>query len=190
MNFDVEAKYPLSIFRDNNILCTWNSIKVGWDLKRLTEKEIGNFALDYLELHPGLISEYISELVFGVRDYQVAEYLKKVFASLGLELPEEGTRIWNQEWRKWRFCIMREMHKNIHDNEKLLMAISGVYADFGYPIDMASFIYYMPPLDPTDIEHLNPDQARGRLVVKLDAFLIRERLAIENGCDFLPKKIY
>jgi len=190
MNFEVEEKYPISIFKNNNIPCSWNTVKVGWDLKRLTGKEIGIFALDYSELHPGLINEYISELVFGVKDYEISEYLKKVFDSLHLTLLEEATPIWNQEWRKWRFCIMSEMYKNINDHQELLVKIEGVYADFGYPIDMVPFIYYMSSEDPEIIKKLTPEQALARLVVKLSTFLIQERLIIENGCDILPEKIY
>jgi hypothetical protein len=40
MNFEVEEKYPISIFKNNNIPCSWNTVKVGWDLKRLTGREI------------------------------------------------------------------------------------------------------------------------------------------------------
>jgi len=190
MNFKVEAQYPISIFKNNNIPCSWTTVKVGWDLKRLTEKEIGVFALDYSELHPGLINEYISELVFGVKDYQAAEYLAKVFDSLSLELPEEASPIWNQEWRKWRFCIMSEMYTNIKDHDELLVAIDGVYADFGYPVDMVPFIYYMPSEDLELIKTLTPEQAQARLVGEIGHFLISERKNIENGCDTLPKKIY
>ena len=190
MTFKVEAKYPISIFKNNDISCSWATVKVGSELKRLTEKEIGMFALDYSELNPGLINEYISELVFGIKEYQITEYFKKVFDSLGLELPEEATPLWNHEWRKWRFCIVSEVYKNINDHERLLFTIEGVYADFGYPTDMIPFIYYMSSEDPEIIKKLTPEQAQARLVEKIRNFLVNERKNIEDGCDTLPEKIY
>src|SRR3990167_763779 len=144
MNFEVESKYPINIFKDNDLEISWNTIKVGFDLNRLSPKEISKFAMQYLEMHSDLVNEYISELIFGIKKEDISTYIKKAFTSLGLKMPEKNTPEWNKEWYKWRYCIMSEMVKHIADDEELLECIEGVYADFGYPADMSSFIYYMP----------------------------------------------
>lgn len=188
INFTVEAKYPLSIFKDSGLECSWNTIKVGWDLKRLTVDEIGKFALDYLETQPNLINLYISELIFGIKDYEMDDYLKKLFISLNLSWPEEESSVWNQEWRKWRFCILNAMVKNITEDQELLGTVEGLYADFGYPEDMASFIYYMPKSD-DDTEQLTHEEACKRLIKTIFNFLVEEKTLIESGCSQLPIKI-
>src|SRR5260221_12806249 len=95
INFQVEAKYPFIIFKDNGLECSWNTVKVGWDLKRLNTDEIGKFAVSYLETQSGLVNQYISELIFGIKDYEMDDYLKKVFGSLHLNWLEEGSSVWN-----------------------------------------------------------------------------------------------
>lgn len=188
-NFAVEAKYPLNIFKTSGLECSWNTIKTGWDLKRLTVDEIGKFALNYLETQPNLVNLYISELIFGIKDYEVNDYLKKLFISLNLSWPEEGSSVWNQEWRKWRFCILNTMIQNITEKEVLLETIEGLYADFGYPEDMTPFIYYMPVSDDDDTKQLTTEECRSRLIKKAIDFLAKEKTLIESGYDLLPKKI-
>lgn len=184
----MEAKYPLSIFKNSGLECSWSTVKVGWDLKRLTIEEIGKFALDYLETRPNLINLYISELIFGVKDYEMDDYLKELFISLNLSLPEEESSVWNQEWRKWRFCILNAMVKNITDDQELLETVEGLYADFGYPQDMVPFIYYMPSGD--DLSQLTYEECLKRLVNKIHNFLVKEKALIKSGYSQLPLKIY
>jgi hypothetical protein len=188
INFQVEAKYPLIIFKDNGLECSWNTVKVGWDLKRLTTDEIGNFAVSYLEACPSLIDQYISELIFGIKAYEMNDYLRKIFDSLHLSWPEEGSSVWDQEWRKWRFCILSTMVKNITDEQELLATVEGLYADFGYPKDMEPFIYYMPQSD--ENAGLTPNEACQLLIKKIINFLAEEKALIESGCSQLPKRIY
>lgn len=185
--YSIEAKYPITIFTDNNLICSWDTIKVGWDLGRLTTDEISKFALDYAEQNPGLINEYISELALGVQDNEIDNHLKGIFQSLSLQYPEEESSAWNIEWRKWRYCIMNEMYKHIKDDEKLLIAIEGVYADFDYPEDMRPMIYYLPTEDGQ--ESLEPDQARKILVHKIKKFLEKEKTKIDSRVDELPRYI-
>jgi len=187
LNFFVEAKYPIQIFQDNDLECSWVTIKVGWDLKRLGISEISNFAILFLEKHPNLINEYISELIIGIKEYEVENILKKLFKSLMLDFPEKDSSLWNKEWRKWRYCILSEMVKHISDIEDLLIKVEGIYADFGYPEDMKHFIYYMPVDEEINQNH---EIANIRLVKKIKDFLQEERIRIQMGCDYLPIKMF
>lgn len=173
MDFTVESKYPINIFKKCNLDCSWNTIQVGWDLKRLTIDEIHKFALDFSELHPELINEHISELIFSKNEYEIENLLKKIFYSLNLELPLPNSPLWHKEWQKWRYCILSYMVDQIQDAEELLIKVEGLYADFGYPEDMKSFIYYMPADE--ELVNLKSHEARNVLIKRLKNFLNTEK---------------
>jgi hypothetical protein len=180
-------KYPIKIFKDNNMACSWNTIKVGWDLHCLAIEEVKKFALEYLEQYPDVINEYISELVFDISESKVSIYLKKIFESLELKEPKKYTSEWNKEWLKWRYCIINEIIKSILDKEELLNSIEAVYADFGYPEDMTEFIYYMPQ---KDLDHpVSSHEAHNRLVIKLKKFLEKEKVKIDKNSNILPPRV-
>ena len=190
MDYKPRHKYSLDIFDNNDVKPSWNSVKVGWEIGCLDTNGIAKFACDYLETHPHCVNKYISELIFGVKEYEMENYIKNIYGSLHINYPQVETSQWNIEWRKWRFCIMSEACKKNLSQEELLSEIEGIYADFGYPTDMIPFIYYMPSEERDSIDHLTPDEARRRLVDKLNQFLVEERRNIENNCDTLPSKMY
>jgi hypothetical protein len=187
MDFSVEAKYPIKIFQNNDLDCSWVTIQVGWDLKRLDLHEVSKFAIYFLEMHPNIINEWISEFIFEVKDYEVEELLRNIFKSLKLDFPIKQSSLWNQEWRKWRYCIMSEMVKQILDIQELLVRVEGVYADFGYPQDMEHLIYYMPS---NEANNQGLEEACINLVKKINVFLQEERERIDKGCDTLPRISY
>ncbi|EAE7282716.1 DUF2247 family protein, partial [Listeria monocytogenes] len=45
---------------------------------------------------------------------------------------------------KWIYVILKEHHATKSDSDDFNSKIEEVYADFGYPEDMAGFIRYMP----------------------------------------------
>jgi hypothetical protein len=177
---------PEQTLLDNHMTFTWATAKVGWDMHCIDKSDLQMFAVHYLEFNSNLVNRYISELIFGVPDYEIDPLFTKIFPSLNLELPQKNSPLWNIEWRKWRFYLLTELLKNVQDPEELLMKVEGVYADFGYPEDMVSFIYYMPPEN--GIVDNNPEKARLHLIDKLKKFLNEEQKRIINGCDTLPHK--
>lgn len=187
LDFNVKAVCSLSIFKDSGIECSWNTIKTGWDLQRLTVEEISLFALDYMEANPGLVNMYISEVIFGVKYYEMDEYLEKIFTSLNLYFPEKDECLWNQEWRKWRFCILNTMVSYIKDEEQLLQEIEGLIADFRYPFDMKPFYLYMPVSGNPD--DLSKYENYDYLIKRINSFLRYEKVLIETGYRYLPEKL-
>jgi hypothetical protein len=174
----------MKLFKDNDFEYSWDSIKIGWDLGCVGFDEVKKFILIFLESNPALINVYIA----AENKKDVDELLRDAFIVLNLDLPKRCSSRWNKEWRKWRFCFLSDFVKRILNQEELLIKVEGVYADFGYPEDMKSFIYYMPADD--TIEEEDPEDARGRLVKKLKCFLEEESIRIKNGCDFLPRTMY
>lgn len=130
----------------------------------------------------------ISELILAKNGVDISVLLKNIFASLKLDYPDIYSLSWNREWRKWRYCILIRLIETVHDTEQLLIQVEQVCADLGYPVDMVSFIYYMPATE--DTEHLVPEQARIVLIKKLRQFIDEERLRIVNLIDYLPGKLY
>lgn len=183
----METKYSIQIFKNNGLNCSWATIQVGWDLKCLTSEEIGRFAIYFLEIYPNVINEWISEFIFGVKDYEVEECLKKIFKSLKLDFPIKKSSLWNQEWRKWRYCIISETIKNISDTQELLIKIEGIYVDFGYPEDMRSLIYYIPS---DEVSNEGYEESCASLVRKINIFFKEERERIDKGCNVLPRVLY
>lgn len=183
----METKYSIQIFKNNGLNCSWATVQVGWDLKCLDADEVGKFAIDFLETHPNVINEWISEFIFGVKDYEVEELLKRVFKSLKLEFPMKKSSLWNQEWRKWRYCMISETIKNVSDVQDLLIKIDGIYVDFGYPEDMISFIYYMPS---DEVNNEGHEKSCAHLAIKINNFFKEERERIDKGCDILPRIMY
>ena len=186
----MDRKYSLDIFKDCDFEVSWNTIKVGYDLDRLTSEEIGKFAMQFLEMHPSLVNEYVSELILGIKEEDLDIYLQRLFDSLNLTIPKENSYMWNMEWYKWRYCIIYKMLQHITDEEKLLESVEGLYSDFGYPEDMSPFIYYMPLEEnniPTDSRI-----ARSRLVSNLKKFLAKEkeRLVSTKKFEFLPNRAH
>lgn len=177
-------KYSISIFPASGINCSWNTIKVGWDLAFIEFKEINKFALAYLEQHPNIVNEFISELILNVEPDKIDKNLKKIFNSLNMQMPERGSRYWNLEWRKWRYAILWTIKNNININKELLAAIAVVYANFGYPEDMNKFIYYLPSNE--DLSLLNDFEAETRLIELFNNFLAEEKIKIDQGVFDLP----
>lgn len=181
MDFAVESKYPLTIFKKYNLKCSWNTIQIGWDLGLLSADEVRKFALDFAAFHPELINKDIAELIFSKDSYEVKDFLKKIFGSFNLEFPLLNTPLWNNEWRKWRYCILNCMVDQIKNDEELLIKVEGLYADFNYPEDMKTFIYYMPV--EKEVIGLTSKDARAELVKKLKAFLREEKNKIQLSCS-------
>lgn len=77
--------------------------------------------------------------------------------------------------KRLRYIVLDEIRKNEQGRE-LLSKAEEVFADFGYPSDMNSFIGYMP-IENSDY---NPDEHTQeenecRLIEELDSFLEREK---------------
>ncbi len=66
-----------------------------------------------------------------------------------------------------RYAILASLDSN---GDELLADIEDVYADFGYPEDMNSFIYYMPAAE--------RDPSPEKLIKRFQAFLAEEKVRL------------
>ena len=82
--------------------------------------------------------------------------------------------------RKWRYCILQYLANSNLDFSSMFGHIEQVYALFGYPEDMLSFIPYMPPQDNYKPRlHTNMEN-RNRLFNNLSVFLNIEKNFFKN----------
>ncbi|OCA83705.1 hypothetical protein A8L44_12600 [Bacillus sp. FJAT-27986] len=84
------------------------------------------------------------------------------------------------EIRKWRYCILKEMVGATEDKILLLENVDQVYSDFDYPEEMESSIYYMEPKDDYDPTAHNKNDNIDRLISNLVEFLDSEESYINN----------
>ncbi|MCX5925493.1 MAG: DUF2247 family protein [Candidatus Dependentiae bacterium] len=198
MNVIRERKRPRCIFQDKVMAYSWSTIKVGRDIQVVTQvcqdiqiitfDDIAEFAIHFLELHPHLVNQYISEFMFKQQRQDIDWLLKNIFVSLNLEFPEKGSPAWNKEWRKWRYYLLTELIRVTENKEKLLIKVASLFSDFGYPKDMISFIYYIFADD--NVAGSSLERTHAIFLNNLKLFLHEEKLRIDQGCDTLPDKIY
>lgn len=180
----MSATYTMNIFKDNQIEHNWNTIKVGWDLKYLNIEEIKLYAIDYVKTYPELSNLYISELILETESNKIEEHIKNIFTSLNLAYPDRVSYSWNEEWRKWRFCIINTMLKYISNEEQFIHEVQNMYEDLGGPIDMQPFVFYTTP--DNNQEKLENYKC---IIKRIICFLEYEKTLIETGYVFLPEKI-
>jgi hypothetical protein len=172
----VKSKSLIDIFKKDDLDCSWVTIQIGWNLGLLSVEEVHTFAFDFSENNPDLINKYISEIIFSTDRREVDSILEKIVSSLGLEIPTMHSSLWSRERHKWRYGMLKDLVDKTQNAEELLTKVEGVYADFGYPEDMKSFIYYMPADE--EVSDLNLEDARRILVKRLKNFLTEEKIKL------------
>lgn len=127
------------IRKDEKIYLTvssWASIKVGWDLGILTEKDLNHHARMCLEQYPKLVNEYVALLVDGCESEDLKDYQED--GLFELDCPEKGSYWWELESRKWRFALLYFACNNTFGKGELSAKIEEIYNIFGCPEDMES----------------------------------------------------
>ncbi len=177
-----------TIIKDTNVPCTWNTIKVGYDLNLVTKEDVSKFSEIYLEKHPMLSNKYILDAIIEIDSIKLDDFFQKIYSSLNLVEPANESPEWNSEWFKIRYAFMNNMLKVSKNDEFLLDEIESIYADFGYPVDMKSLIYYMPT--DNNNENLSTEEARKLLVKNILMFIEQEKKKVQkNQYREIPQRV-
>ncbi|MCM2990744.1 DUF2247 family protein [Bacillus safensis] len=169
--------FSLEHLKHHNIKVDWRTIYVGIRLDLISNKEISNYAVEFLFNNTECENPLILEFAWGAGDPD-EDYrkLQKVLVELYNDLVEEESSQWDVEKRKWRYGIMSHLkEKNKNSPEELLDELSEVYADFGYPEDMEPFIHYMPSSDGYNPLLYSIEENINRLVSLFEEFLQKEK---------------
>ena len=76
--------------------------------------------------------------------------------------------------RSLRYILMLQLQQNEKNTQQLLEALEVLYADFGYPKEMSSFIGYMPVQEEYDPTLHTVEENRTRLIKKFENFMTDE----------------
>lgn len=140
----------LSILSKSNISFNWETIRIGINRKFLDNKDIIDYAIDYLAKHPDENNKLIIALAAAeISDENIPNLLDKIINLKTTKLNREN------EKRKWRYAILKDLsnrYKNKKSENEIypqLMEIDSIGQDFGCPADMQPLIYYLSsPNDP------------------------------------------
>ena len=164
--------YSLNIFKENNLQLNWHDVY--WGLKEgiISLGEVEEYAEKHID--KDISNEIIQSIVFDKSSRN--EILDKLGELVGRYIAEnERKQRYEFSKRKWRYCILQCLANSNLDFSSMFDHIEQIYALFGYPEDMLSFIPYMPPQDNykptlhTDMEN------RNRLFNNLSVFLNTEK---------------
>ena len=129
-------------------LLSWHVLLLGWEKGWVTRDDIIDYAVHLLAANKDQGDENIAAIAAG-ENYSNDE-LKQFITSLtkhregGLLAENAGAEI-----EKWRLAQLISINESELSEEEKLQRLQDVYAEFGYPEDMASCsIYSQDNIDP------------------------------------------
>ena len=167
--------YDNKIFEKFKIEYNWGTLMEGIKLGCLNLRSISDYAESFTLHNPNIISTTLDELLWKKTNNDEV-------ITLITDLLDEIHYSYNRqdEIRKWRYCLLKEIVGAVEDKILLLENVAQVYSDFDYPEEMESFIYYMKPKDDYDLTAHNKDGNIDRLISNLVEFLDVEERYINN----------
>jgi hypothetical protein len=135
MNF----KIPLTLIQPRSHL-TWREVEFGLQKGCLTDEEAIGLAIDHVTA--GDESSDVVDLasVLPHEKHNVPEIVRRL-----AERDPECSR------DKWLFLLLAWLYEHRDTVEEPLAVVEELYADFDYPEEIASFIRYMSPQDPSRV---------------------------------------
>jgi len=132
-------KYNLQLLKENELECNWKTIYVGRKLGLISHSLVTNFAIDIVKNDENTENELILELTWDL-DEEDADKILEILINQLYNLPmNEGSFEWNMEMRKWRYCILMDIIKNMNSKEDVYESIEEIFSKFKYPKDMRHF---------------------------------------------------
>lgn len=128
--------YDLKIFDDINIEIDWYSLYYGVKNDILNVNTIVDYATRKVEQGKNSVEE-LDILIETYNKAELIEQVEKIIDFKAMDAMIKGKE-------KVRIAILANLRKKKLDLEIFFQEIENVYADFGYPSDMESFISYMP----------------------------------------------
>jgi hypothetical protein len=159
--------------KENNILCSWNTIRVGKECNLFDNSQVVGYAVEYLVDNPHETNQFIVELACCDNTMSIGDALNKVADIFDKKIEHESVA-WILEMRKLRFCILMYLKEHIFDKNELLDKIEQVCDDFSFLKDMKAFIGYMPAED-FDFLKCSKEERIERLIKLFEEFLINEK---------------
>lgn len=125
-----------------NIDYDWKTICVGYESGILFKNAVIKYANE--QLIKSHVEDWILELAYDSDNLSFYDILNLIKDNTGFTLTE-NTKEWRDEYRKIRLSKILHIQDTSASQNQLLERLALLYADTGYPKDMESFVYYMPP---------------------------------------------
>lgn len=168
-------KIDIQMLDDSKVAYSWNTLYVGISSNLIECSELTNYALKLMSDDNYKDNDFINELSWGIENKLKEEVLTEMRLSCNLDNMIAESEEWELEKQKLRYVLLDNLRHVTKDNEEILDKVEEVYADFGYPQDMESFIAYMPVKDNYDSSKHSREENNKRLIGLFDDFLKAEK---------------
>jgi hypothetical protein len=135
----MDLKIPLAFIQSRSRL-TWREVEFGLENGWLTNEAV--IALAINRVTTGDVSTDVLALasVLPNEKYEVPQILRRL---------AERDSVCSKG--KWLFLLLAWLYEHRDAVEEPLGVVEQLYADFDYPEEIASFVRYMPPEDPSRV---------------------------------------
>ncbi|WP_085990935.1 DUF2247 family protein [Oceanobacillus senegalensis] len=165
----------LKIFERYKVDYNWATLLVGLELERLNVKEVAKYAEMLICSNPQITNENMIELAWTKTDRkEVVGLLQQLLKNINVEYDFQN------EKRKWRYCLLMKLKEVEEDKKILLEKVAQIYSDFHYPEDMEGFIYYLEPKEELSQEKKAQTEYLENLIENLHKFLENEQIFINH----------
>lgn len=171
-------KITLNMLSDAGIEYSWNTIYIALLYDFIEVSEVKDYAIERISSEDYQYNEYINELAWVTTDKNIA--IKLI---LGGKLVKITNSTKELELEKIRYAILLTLFNQYKNSyQAFLKQIERVYADFGYPEDMSSFIYYMPSTMTTKKTKNDVENTEQNLVLNFSKLLkeINQRIQVRS----------
>lgn len=157
-------------------LIDWPSLLIGWNRGWVSRDIVIDFAVDWLVTHPAETDDRVALMAGGelIDDAELKQLLVDVVRSSGFARSESDSV------DRWRLAHLWALSQSKIDDNSRLDKLEELYADFGYPEDMAACSrYYVAPDGvgalQTNSERLSPLGAMQKVIRDLRSRFSGER---------------
>lgn len=134
----------LADLKNRQITYDWKTIYVGIIENYFDVNIISDYAIELIQ--KGNDDVFVSELAWGVESDNSKQVLSDVKLHFCQNIDDSN---YQNEARKLRFIYLAKLNSEITNEDELLKEIAYFYDNHSYPVDMASFINYVPQDFPT-----------------------------------------
>jgi hypothetical protein len=154
---------PIGVLLEQGLL-NWSALVVGWNHKWATREDVVQYAVNWLVAHPDDHDESIVSLAGSESSSEedIKEWLCQVALCLErFDIADDAQ--YHLQMDRWRYAFLVSLQAaELSDGEKI-ERLQRIYADFGYPQDMAGCSKYGPGPDP--LETMNAVIERLRTII-------------------------
>ncbi|MCP4592693.1 MAG: DUF2247 family protein [bacterium] len=144
---------------------SWSDVKWGYEHGILSAAGVVEFAVARLAEDEDAGSAVVELASLSPQEHaEVPSVLEKVLQSEGVAWSSESRR-------KWLYLVLAWVHEHRDELPDPLGIVEQVYADFGYPVEIQSFVSYMPPEDGYEPQAHSHEENVARLFTKWKKYL-------------------